>query len=68
MDTNGFIVCIKTEDSYVDTTKDVETRFNNSNYELETPLPKAKKIELIKYKLGKKITKLTVLRPKVCSR
>ena len=43
MDTNGFIVCIKTEDSYVDTTKDVETRFNNSNYELETPLPKAKK-------------------------
>ena len=43
MDTNSFIVCIKTEDSYVDTTKDVETRFSNSNYELETPLPKAKK-------------------------
>ena len=43
MDTNSFIVGIKTEDSYVDTTKDVETRFSNSNYELETPLPKAKK-------------------------
>ena len=43
MDTDSFNVYIKTEDIYVDIAKDVETRFNTSNYELERPLPRPKK-------------------------
>ena len=40
---DSFIVNIKTEGIYVDITKDVETRFDIINYELERPLPRAKK-------------------------
>ena len=47
MDTD--VVYIKTEDIYVDIAKDVETRFDTSNYELETPLPKGKN-KIIIYK------------------
>ena len=43
MDTCSFTVYIKTEDIYVDIAKDVKTRFNTSNYELDTPLHKEKK-------------------------
>ena len=45
MDTDSFIVYIKqkTEDIYSDKLKDVETRFDTSNYELDIPLPKEKK-------------------------
>ena len=43
MDTCSFTVYIKTEDIYVDIAKVVETRFNTSNYELDTPLHKGKK-------------------------
>ena len=42
MDTNSFIVYIKTEDIYSDITKDIETRFYTSNNELDRPLPKGK--------------------------
>ena len=42
MDTDSFIVHIKTEDTYVDIAKDVETRFETSNYETYRPLPKGK--------------------------
>ena len=42
MDTESFIVCIKTDDIYKDIAEDVETRFDYSNYELERPLPKGK--------------------------
>ena len=34
---SSFTVYIKTEDIYADIAKDVETRFNTSNYELERP-------------------------------
>ena len=37
MDTDSFVVYIKTEDIYVDTEKDAETRFDNPNYELDRP-------------------------------
>ena len=48
MDTDGFIVHIKTERIYADIAKDVETRFGASNYNLERPLPITKnKIYLI---------------------
>ena len=40
MDTENFIVYIKTEDVYKDIAEDVETRFYTSNYELDRPLPK----------------------------
>ena len=40
MDTDSFILCVKREDIYVDIAKDVETRFDTSNYELERPSPK----------------------------
>ena len=40
MDTGGFIVYIKTDDIHKDIVKDVETRFDASNYELDRPLPK----------------------------
>ena len=42
MDIDSFIVCIKTENIYVDIAKDVETRFDTSNYKVERPLPRAK--------------------------
>ena len=40
IDTGSFIVQIKTEDIYVDISKDVETRLETSNYELDRQLPK----------------------------
>ena len=43
MDTDSFIVVIKTDDIYKDIAKDVESRFDTSNYELDRPLPKEKK-------------------------
>ena len=35
MDTESFTVYIKTDDIYKDTSGDVETRFDTSDYELE---------------------------------
>ena len=43
MDTDSFIVHIKTEDIYKDIADDVEIRFDASNFELHRPLPKGKK-------------------------
>ena len=34
MDTDSFIVYIKTDDIHKDSAEDVETRFDTSNYEL----------------------------------
>ena len=39
LDTNSFIVYIKTEDIYIDVAKDVETRFDTSSYQLRRSLP-----------------------------
>ena len=68
MGTNSFLAYIKTEVIYVDIAKDVETRFDTSNYELERPLRKEKNkkvIGLMTDKLGRKImTQFTTLRPK----
>ena len=43
MDTDSFIVYIKTNDIYKDVAEDVENRFDTSNYELDRPIPKEKK-------------------------
>ena len=40
MDTDSFIVYIKTDDIYKDIAEDVEIRFDTSNYELDRPLRK----------------------------
>ena len=68
MDTGSFIIYIKTEDIYVDIAKNVQKRFDTSNYELDRPLPirKNKKvIESMKVELGRKImTALAALIPK----
>ena len=45
MDKAIFIVYIKTENIFGDIAKDVETRFDTLNYELEGPLPKGKNLK-----------------------
>ena len=58
MDTDSFIVHVKTEDIYKDITKDLETWFDFSSLELGRPLPKAKNKNVIgsmKDELGGKI-------------
>ena len=76
MDTDSFIVYIKTYDIYKDIAEDVETRFDASNYELECnsidrPFPKRinkKVIRLMKDELGGKVmTNFAGLRVKTYS-
>ena len=43
MDTNSFIVYIKTDDIYKDITADVKSRFDTSGFELDIPFPEKKK-------------------------
>ena len=63
IDTDTFIVLIKTEDIYKDISEDVEKRFGTSNYEVGRPLPMGKDknaIGLIKDELGRQIIKKIV--------
>ena len=58
MDTDSFIMHIKTEDFYKDIADNVEKRFDTSNYEISRPLPIGKKkkvVGLMKDELGGKI-------------
>ena len=58
MDTDSFIINIKTEDVYKDIVNDVEKRFDTSNYEVNRPLSTGKNkkvIGLMKDELGGKI-------------
>ena len=70
MDTDSFIIHIKTEDFYEDIANDVSKQFDISNYseDDDRPLPrgmKKKKIGFSKDELGVKITKeFVALRPK----
>ena len=77
MDTDSFIMDIKTNDFYEDIASDIENRFDTSNYEVNTsetsalalrslPTGKNKKvIGLMKDELGGKIiTEFVTLRPK----
>ena len=71
MDTNSFIMNIKTNDFYEDIANDVENMFDTSNYEVNRPLPTRKNkkvIGLMKDELGGKIiTEVITLRPKTYS-
>ena len=68
MDTDSFIMNIKTEDFDKDIANDVEKRFDTSNYECDRPLPTGKNnkvIGLMKDEIGGRvITDFVALRPK----
>ena len=60
MDTDSFIAYVKTDDLYKDIAKDVETRFDTSNFKIDRPLSRGKNkkvIGLVKDELGGQITK-----------
>ena len=42
MDTDSFVINIKTSDYYKDIANDVECKFDTSNYEVDRPLPTGK--------------------------
>ena len=71
MDTDSFVMNIKTNDFYKDIADDVEKRFDTSNYEVNRPLPTGKNkkvIGLMKDELGGKIIgEFVTLRPKTYS-
>ena len=71
MDTDSFIMHIKTKDFYEDIAIDVEKRFDTSNYEVDRPLPTGKNkkvIRLMKDELGGEImTEFVALRPRTYS-
>ena len=71
MDTDSFIMNIKTEDFYKHIANDVEKRFDASNYECDRPIPTRKNkkvIALMKDELGGSvITEFVALRPKTYS-
>ena len=71
MDTDSFIMNIKTNNFYKDISNDVEDRFDTSNYEVNSPLPTGKNkkvIGLMKDELGGKIiTEFVTSRPKTYS-
>ena len=71
MDTDSFIMDIKTNDFDEDIANDVECKFDTSNYEVNRPLPMGKNkkvIGLMKDELGGEIiTEFVTLRPKTYS-
>ena len=71
MDTDSFVMNIKTSDFYKDIANDVDKRFDFSNYEVNRSLPTGKNkkvIGLMKDELGGKIiTEFVTLRPKTYS-
>ena len=71
MDTDNFVMHIKTNDFYKDIASDIENRFDTSNYEVNRPLPTGKNkkiIGLMKDELGGKIImEFVTLRPKTYS-
>ena len=71
MDTDSFIMNMKTNDFYKDISDDVDNRFDTSNYEVKGPLllgENKKVIGLMKDELGGEIiTEFVTLRPKTYS-
>ena len=71
MDTDWFVMNIKTEDFYKDIVNDVEKRFDTSNYEVDRPLSTGKNkkvIGLMKDELGGRvITEFVAFRRKTYS-
>ena len=69
MDTDSFIVHVKTDDTYKDIAEDAKTKFDTSNFEEDIPLPRRKNKQvtgLMKDELGGEIMKKIVgLRAKI---
>ena len=63
IDTDSFIIHIKTEDFYEDIANDIEKRFDTLNYEIDRPFTGLMKDELG----GKIMTEYVALRPKTYS-
>ena len=60
MDTDSFIVHVKTDEIYKDIAEGIESKFGISNFEINRPLPKGKNkkiIWLMKDESGGKIMK-----------
>ena len=68
MDTDSFVINVKTEDFYKDISKDVKDRFDTSNFNCDRPLPMGvnkKVVGLMKNEPGGGIiTEFVALRPK----
>ena len=71
MDTDSFVLNVRTEDFYKDISEDVKDRFDTSNFHCDRPLPigvNKKVVCLIKDELGGAIiTEFIALRPKAYS-
>ena len=71
MDTDSFVINIKTKDFYKDIAENIKESFDTSNYIYDRPLPTGvnkKVVGLMKDELhGGIITEFTALRPKACS-
>ena len=71
MDTDSFVLNVKTEDFYKDISKDVKDRFDTSNFNCNRPLPMGvnkKVVGLMKDEFGGSIiTEFVALRPKAYS-
>ena len=71
MDTDSFVINIKTKDFYRDIAENIKERFDTSNYIYDRPLPKGvnkRVVGLMKDELGGGIiTEFTALRPKAYS-
>ena len=71
MDTDSFVLNVRTEDFYKDISEDVKDRFNTSNFNCDRPLPigvNKKVVGLMKDELGGAIiTEFVALRPKAYS-
>ena len=69
MDTDSFIIYIKTEHFYKDMADNVEKRFDTSDYKVDRPLPTGKNkkvVGLMKDELnGRIMTEFAALRPKI---
>ena len=67
MDTDSFIINIKTNDFYKDISNDVENRFDTSIYEVNRPLPTEKNKKIIGLIKDELITEFVTLMPKTYS-
>ena len=71
MDTDSFVINVKTKDFYKDIAEDVKERFDTSNFSYDRPLPigmNKKVVSLMKDELGGGITnEFVALRPKAYS-
>ena len=69
VDADSFFFSVRTDAIYNDTTENVKTRFDTSNYESDTPLPEGRNIKVIglmKDELERKIMKnITYLLKKI---